>query len=127
MKTTYLISIIFISLVYFTCEGQGSNKIDAQPFETLLKQKKGLLLDVRTPEEFNAGHLPEAMLLDYNNDNFKKSATQLDKSKPVFVYCKTGGRSKSAASILRDLGFKEVYDLDGGITAWKNAGKTVEK
>jgi rhodanese-related sulfurtransferase len=84
------------------------------------------LLDVRTPEEFNAGHIPGAMLLDYYNDNFKKSAAQLDKTKPVFVYCKTGGRSSSAAKILRDLGFKEVYDLEGGISAWKNAGKTVE-
>ncbi|MCU0382533.1 MAG: rhodanese-like domain-containing protein [Cyclobacteriaceae bacterium] len=127
MKPTYLISIIFISLVYFTCDGQGSNKVDTQKFESLLKQKNGVLLDVRTTEEFNAGHLPGAMLLDYYNDDFKKSAAQLDKTKPVFVYCKTGGRSKSATSILRDLGFKEVYDLDGGITAWKKAGKPIEK
>ncbi|MCZ8020528.1 MAG: rhodanese-like domain-containing protein [Cyclobacteriaceae bacterium] len=127
MKLTILISIVFVSLVYFTCEGQRSDKVGVQTFESLLKQKKGVLLDVRMPEEFTAGHLPGAMLLDYYNDTFEKSAAQLDKTKPVFVYCKTGGRSSSAAKILRDLGFREVYDLNGGITAWKNAGKPVEK
>lgn len=86
-----------------------------------------IILDVRTPEEYNESHLNKAILLDYYRTDFKNQVTKLDKTKPIFVYCKGGGRSTSSCEILKNLGFKEVYNLQGGITDWKKAGKSVVK
>lgn len=85
------------------------------------------LLDVRTQEEWNEGHLKGAKLVPLTKEGFiEKARTTLDPKKPVVVYCKSGGRSARAAKQLRDAGFT-VYDLAGGITAWTKAGKPVEK
>ena len=89
--------------------------------------KDKIILDVRTAEEYKDGHLVGSMLIDYYGSDFKNEVSKLDKSKPVFVYCKGGGRSSSSCEILKDLGFKEVYNLQGGITDWKKAGKAVIK
>jgi rhodanese-related sulfurtransferase len=87
---------------------------------------KAQLLDVRTPQEYAAGHLKSALNYDYNGGNFETQIATLDKSRPVLVYCAVGGRSARSAARLRALGFKEVYDLKGGYTAWKAAGKPSE-
>lgn len=89
--------------------------------------KDKTILDVRTVEEYKEGHLSGATQIDYYGTDFKNQVSKLDKSKPVFVYCKGGGRSSSSCEILKDLGFKEVYNLQGGITDWKKAGKAVIK
>lgn len=89
--------------------------------------KDKIILDVRTAEEYKEGHLPGASQIDYYGTDFKSQVSKLDKSKPIFVYCKGGGRSASSCEILKDLGFKEVYNLQGGITDWKKAGKAVIK
>lgn len=80
------------------------------------------LVDVRTPGEFENGHLAGAKNIDFNSGNFDEESNALDKAKPVFVYCQRGGRSADAATVLRDKGFKEVYEMDGGLIAWNNAG-----
>jgi thioredoxin 1 len=77
------------------------------------------LIDVRTPEEFGKGHLVHALNYDWNGSDFESEISSLDKTKPVFVYCLSGGRSGSAASKMRSDGFKEVYGLDGGIIKWR--------
>lgn len=85
------------------------------------------LLDVRTKEEWNEGHLKGATLATVTEDGFlDKAKAALDPKKPVLVYCKSGGRSAKAAKQLREAGFT-VYDLAGGITAWQKAGKPVVK
>ncbi|MEH6307888.1 thioredoxin domain-containing protein [Olivibacter sp. CPCC 100613] len=83
------------------------------------------LIDVRTPEEFVDGHLEHAHNIDIKGENFKSELDHLDKEKPVFVYCLGGGRSAKAAATLKERGFTQVYDLKGGIMAWKNAGLPV--
>jgi thioredoxin len=78
-----------------------------------------LLLDIRTPEETNKGYLKGAVFMDFYDSSFKEQILTIDKDKPVFIYCAIGGRSWDAAKILYNLGFKNVYDLKGGIIVWK--------
>jgi rhodanese-related sulfurtransferase len=85
------------------------------------------LLDVRTPKEWNEGHLQGAKLVTLAKEGFvEKVKAALDPKKPVLVYCRSGRRSAMAAKQLREAGFT-VHDLDGGITAWQKAGKPVVK
>ena len=79
------------------------------------------IVDVRTPQEFAKGHIQNALNYNWNGGEFQKQTSTLDKSKPVFVYCLSGGRSASAANQMRSDGFKEVYELDGGIMKWRAA------
>ncbi len=121
-------SILLIALVslFSACSmgnsGGGKAKLAANEFSEKLKQTPtATLMDVRTPEEFSKGHLENAVNIDWNGDDFEKQISSLDKSKPMFVYCLSGGRSSSAASKLREVGFKEVYELEGGIMKWRGA------
>ncbi len=81
------------------------------------------IIDVRTPEEFQSGYIEGAINLNIQDDRFSEQILQLDKSKPVMVYCAKGGRSARAAAQLKEAGFQEVYDLPGGMEAWLSAGK----
>lgn len=79
-----------------------------------------VLLDVRTESEVSEGALPDAQNIVYD-DSFGEKAEALSKNVPVFVYCASGKRSAKAAEILREKGFKEVYQLEGGLKAWRAA------
>ena len=81
-----------------------------------------IILDVRTPSEFASGHIAGSILIDFNASGFRTEVDKLDKSKRYLVYCRTSNRSGQAVSIMKDLGFKKVYDMDGGIVAWEAAG-----
>lgn len=106
------------------CSAKAANPevevVSPKEFETMLKEDpKAYLLDVRRPEEFDAGHLKDAHLLNWlDTDDFKKNAQKLDKSKTIFVYCRSGRRSNEAANYLSQQGYK-VVDMDGGILAWE--------
>ncbi|OAB81698.1 hypothetical protein ULVI_00805 [Cochleicola gelatinilyticus] len=84
------------------------------------------LIDVRTSQEFTVSHLKDAQNICVTNDDFEEKVKNLDKNKPVYLYCKKGGRSAKAAEILADMGFKEIYDLQGGITNWEESGFETE-
>ncbi len=101
--------------------------VDAQTFSELIAKENGVVLDVRTDNEFFAGHISGALHFDFYRDDFKVLLTDLDPKTPVYVYCKSGGRSGKTANMLKGMGFSEVYNLEGGITAWENQGKPVEK
>jgi len=120
-----LLSLLVLSFLFINCQGQQSKNIqtvDVKTFAEKLKSNENpQLLDVRTPEEFNSGHIENAANVNWNGDDFVNKAENYDKSKPVFVYCKVGGRSSQAASKLAELGFKEIYNLDGGIMKWNAA------
>ncbi len=77
------------------------------------------LVDVRTPEEFASGHLENAVNINFYSDDFKDRINELDKEKEVYLYCRSGGRSAKAAKDLEAMGFKKVYDLEGGILKWQ--------
>jgi rhodanese-related sulfurtransferase len=81
-----------------------------------------IILDVRTPGEYAPEHIAGAMNLDYYSKSFRKNLNQLDKSKTYLIYCHTGRRSGLTLDMMRDLGFSEVYDIAGGIAAWKAKG-----
>ena len=128
-----ILSILFITFLLISCQGQTSKTVETIDGKTyadkLSSTENPQLLDVRTPEEYAVEHLENASNVNWNGDDFTAKVEKLDKSKPVFVYCKVGGRSAEAAQKLSKLGFKEIYNLDGGIMKWNAAGmqKSVSK
>jgi rhodanese-related sulfurtransferase len=86
-----------------------------------------IVLDVRTKEENRAGRIPGSVQLDIMSDDFEKELAKLDKKKTYLVHCAVGGRSARACKKMGQLGFKELYNLEGGMQAWEKAGKPVEK
>jgi rhodanese-related sulfurtransferase len=120
------IFFVLVSFVIFSCNGQTSENIKTVEAKTFAEKIKTTdnpqILDVRTPEEFNAGHIENANNVNWLGDSFVKDAEKYDKTKPVFVYCKSGGRSKKATEKLQELGFKNIYELDGGFMKWDAEG-----
>lgn len=96
-------------------------------FEQQLNQPNTLLLDVRTPEEYAQGHLPNATLLDIQAKDFDQQIAALDKNKTVLVYCAAGGRSADAAERLKKTGFRQINNLEKGYNDWAEQGKAVAK
>jgi len=119
--------LLFIVLFLSACSSNGGNPVlDAKTFSEKLKSTpNAVLLDVRTPGEFSKEYIEGALLADWNSDDFQRRIDAIDKNAPVFVYCLSGGRSSSAAAAMRKQGYKEVYDLEGGIMKWKSAGLPV--
>ena len=105
---------------------EGVMVLNPENFEQKIESSDVQLVDVRTPEEFAEGHIPNAINININGNDFESETSKLDKEKPVMVYCKMGGRSAKAASNLKEQGFKDISDLDGGITSWKEAGKIID-
>ena len=91
-------------------------------FSKNIQQTPGaVVVDVRRPDEYGEGHLANSLNINWNSDNFENEVSKLDKASPIFVYCLVGGRSASAAEKMRAIGFKQVYELEGGISKWKAA------
>jgi len=95
--------------------------------ETLIKAKKVVVIDVRTPDEFKGGHIAGAKNIDFQGADFATTLGQLDRKQTYLVHCAAGGRSTRSLKQFKELGFKSVVHLDGGISAWQKAGKPVEK
>lgn len=126
MKNRLIVGFAAISLLHNSCtSGQAQNNktnLQAAEFAEKIKELPAApIIDVRTPGEFSKGHLKSAKNIDWNGNDFEKQISTFDKSKPVFVYCLSGGRSAAAASLMRKQGFKEVYELDGGMMKWRGA------
>lgn len=122
MKRCFNTCLIVIVLFGSACsDGQSqSTNLSASTFSEKIKElQTETVLDVRTPEEFAKGHLANARNINWKDTNFTNKIEQIDKSKPVFVYCLSGGRSAAAATKMREMGFKEVYELDGGMMKWR--------
>ena len=129
MNALKKLSVIVLTLLAFgPASAQSPQLLNASDFEKKLEATKNkIILDVRTQSEYDQGHLVNATLIDYYKNDFKQQLGKLDKNKPVFVYCAAGGRSGSAIDILTDLGFKKIYDLQGGMRAWSNFKKPIVK
>jgi rhodanese-related sulfurtransferase len=102
-------------------------QIDIGQFDKLRQEKGNVVLDVRTAQEFNQGHVPGAVNVDISDPQFKTKIEGLDKSKTYLVHCAKGVRSARATKIMVPLGFGEILDYHGGFDEWKKAGKPVEK
>ncbi|MBX7182951.1 MAG: redoxin family protein [Bacteroidia bacterium] len=121
-----LSAFIYIAILVTGCSNAQNQNIktnlQVQEFSDKIKELPNApIIDVRTPEEFGNGHLANAINYNWNGENFEKEIANLDKSKPVLVYCLSGGRSGSAASKMRSMGFKEVYEMAGGMMKWRAA------
>jgi thioredoxin 1 len=128
MRIKNFVGVLLLAISMVSCNGQnkGVKDIGAAEFEKGLQQPGAQLVDVRTPEEYNEKHLKGATHININDKDFEKRLGELDKSKPVYIYCLSGGRSSRAANLAVKTGFKEVYNLEGGITSWIGTGKPVE-
>lgn len=126
MKFRSLFIILFTSITVLSCNGQTSKNIkDIEPktfSEKIIAIPNAQIIDVRTPQEFAAGHIENALNINWLGDDFVVNAEKLDKTKPVFVYCKTSNRSPQAAAKLEELGFKTIYNLQGGLLKWDADG-----
>ena len=128
-----LISFLFIT--GFSRPGCSPLSIEKMPsleeisakeaYEIIQKNKNNsnfVIIDVRTPEEYESGHIENAINIDFYSDNFKDELKKLDKNKNYLVYCRSGNRSGSSLEIMEELGFKEAYHISGGISEWKSEG-----
>ncbi|RYD96863.1 MAG: redoxin domain-containing protein [Sphingobacteriales bacterium] len=125
-----LLKILSLGLLLFiSCRSSAQvKKVPAAIFKTAIESRENpQLIDVRTPEEFEQGHLNRAQNINWNDDDFNSRVNKLDKNQPVYVYCQGGGRSASAAVRLAELGFKDIVDMEGGVMAWRVADLPLEE
>jgi rhodanese-related sulfurtransferase len=101
--------------------------VDGPCAARLLARTNLTVLDLRTPAEYAAGHLDGARLIDYNSPQFAEELARLDRERPYLVHCASGRRSTAALETFRQLGFKHIIHLDGGLRAWQAAGNPVVK
>ncbi len=123
MKKTKSIIVTLIFLLSISCSNsQNFKSVDVAEFKSILEKNSEIqLVDVRTEDEFKGGHIKNAKNISIASEKWSSSIGNLDKTKPVLVYCLSGGRSKKAAAELKELGFREVIELDGGYLAWSKA------
>lgn len=133
MKYTRLITVLLVIAMVLSCKENKTEtqevtkseqqkvinkKLASADFKSSIENKSVQLIDVRTPEEFSEGHLINANNIDFYESDFLTQMNKLDKNKPVYIYCRSGGRSGKTAVQLKKQGFTEVYDLEGGILEW---------
>jgi len=129
------LSLLFAALAFGTsCESQTSaasgkssgGDVDVATFARYMNELPGVqILDVRTPGETAQGIIAGAVEINVNDADFQQKVNRLDKNKPVLVYCRSGARSGNARRQMTAMGFKQVYNLSGGIIAWQGSGQKV--
>lgn len=123
----YYLPFLFLSLL--SCQSFAQSGYKNAPIAELTKlknEKKAVVIDVRTPAEWQEGVIEGATLfIDFKGANFEQQIAKLDKSKTYIVYCRSGGRSAGASQVMVDNGFKNVINMQGGILSW--GGKVVKK
>ncbi len=121
------IIIIVIALILNGCtqaqntqQTKESRKLSATEFaQEISKTEDAVIVDVRTPGEFEKGHLTNALNIDWSGSEFDNQVSTLDKTKPVFIYCLSGSRSAGAADRMRKEGFENIIELPGGMMDWR--------
>lgn len=132
MKKLNVIVIVLLTLaavVFFWSNGKSNDncKTEAKKVAQNKIEKDATLIDVRTPAEYNAGHLPNAINIDVTDRSFSKAIRELDKSKKYYVYCKSGGRSSKAQQIMLSKNFEQVCNIEGGILKLEKEGAEIVK
>lgn len=131
----HMLFIALLVVTVFSCEKKSqpmeegkstelvSETISIETFtEKLAAEHGAIILDVRTPPELADGYIEGATNIDFKAANFKDKISTLDKEATYFVYCASGGRSRNAADLMKELQFKKVYDIAGGFNGWKSKG-----
>ena len=128
-----ILHLLLLPFLFLSCQQTQSNstaentsastvfeKLSKEVFAKKMEEKTNeILIDVRTPEEYQEGTIKSAININFYDKNFEEQISKLDKTKPVFVFCKSGGRSGKTFSKMKALEFQEVYDLKGGYNGWK--------
>lgn len=136
MKTILKLSLIlFFTISIVACNNKQPSKTTTQfgeinvipPTEFKEKSLNQTIVDIRTPEEFAEGHIEGAVNINLFDNHFLDQISQFDKSKPIFLYCRSGNRTSSASKKIADLGFEQVYDLQGGILNWQRNNQQIAK
>ena len=104
---------------------EAIKKVDPVEFSEVVKQPGVITLDVRTPEEFNAGHIANAININLEGSDFTSEVSKLDMNATIAVYCRSGNRSGVATEQMAELGFVDMYDMQGGILEWEAVGGQV--
>ncbi len=120
--------LLLIALSYLSGMAMAGNFKNITPKEalSLIEANRGnkefVILDVRTPEEVSQGYIDGAINIDFYSKTFRRDLNSLDKDKVYLIYCRSGRRSGRTLKIMEELGFKEVYNMVGGIKAWVKEG-----
>lgn len=123
MKKSSILLGLFLTLTLFSCSNNGTPEItvvSTEEMQTLLELDDVQLVDVRTPSEHREGHIANSQNIDVNSPTFDQDIINLDKEKPVILYCQRGVRSAKCAKKLKAAGFVKIYDLQGGFSKWKH-------
>ena len=122
---------LLILVIHSTVQAESliSEHIDIHHFSSLMSENSDntKIIDVRTSGEFQVGHLPDAMLIDFYAKNFVERVKALDKDTTYLLYCRTGNRSGQTLKLMRNLGFKAAYNMKGGMNKWAPAKYPVIK
>lgn len=119
--------LALLATPFLAFAGDQAQHVNAQEAAKIIATGAVTIVDVRTKEEFEEGHIKGAKNIDIMDKDFEARVAQLDKSKPILVHCQAGGRSTRALPTLEKLGFTHLIHLDGGFGSWQEAGKPVEK
>ncbi|WP_231970359.1 rhodanese-like domain-containing protein [Tenacibaculum jejuense] len=122
----HILTILIMTIFTLSCTSKKDSNIivlNVSEFKKEILNQDIQLIDVRTSKEFNQGHILNAKSIDYFSSTFKAELNQLNKEKPVYLYCRSGKRSGKASKICSELGFKKIYDLNGGYLAWSKENK----
>ncbi len=122
MKRLILLITTLILLAGCTSTTAGVTNMNVSEFSEKISEPGIVLLDVRTPGEFAEGFIEGAQLIDFQSGNFENEIAALDKNATYAVYCRSGNRSGQAVKVMHDAGFHNVYNLNGGVIDWTNAG-----
>lgn len=130
LKQIFLFLAGFWGLLVLNCENSQSQKahlLEPVAFKNFLVENDVLLVDLRTPKEFNSGHIENAINVNFLSSEFEKDIQKLDTTKTIVIYCRSGNRSRKSVSKLVEAGFDEIYDLKGGVLNWKKNGEKLVK
>ncbi len=105
----------------------GIQNDSATEFQQNMQSNKGLLIDLRTPEEYVEGHIKGSATINFYDASFESKLNGLDRNKVLYLYCASGGRSSKASKMAHSMEFKEIHNLIGGFYAWEDAGLPVQR
>lgn len=121
-----ILALLAVALLLAGCStSSGASDLSVSEFASKSTEQGVVTLDVRTPGEFAQGYIEGARLIDFQSGNFQNEIETLDKNATYAVYCRSGSRSSQAVKMMLDAGFTNVFNLDGGVIDWANAGKTL--
>ncbi len=127
--------IILISILNIHCSNNKQSKVQKDfggisvisPQDFKLKYVNHTIIDIRTPREYGSGHIEGAININLFDKDFLNQLSKYDKEQPIFIYCRSGNRTSTASKKMANFGFKQIYDLQGGIKNWTRANNKIVK